>query len=107
MELVQIKTSAESKERWVQFVESHNAYTSVSGLIRHSVERHIADERSADDDGRDVEQLIDEFDSLHSELSDVEDKVELMRREVLNDDELYELVAAATEKGVEMYETER
>ncbi|WP_255167113.1 hypothetical protein [Natrononativus amylolyticus] len=100
MAYVQLVVSDEQKARWSEYVDEQPAVDSISDLIRTAVEGHMARDDDSDPSDLNTQVIGGELDEIESRLATIEDKVDLLRLENVEEDELEGIV----ENIVERYE---
>ncbi|WP_276270893.1 hypothetical protein [Haloarcula litorea] len=82
---VNVKVPVSMKQDWEEYIEEHEEATSLSHLIRLSVQREVSDERGAnvDIDPEDVELDVDvDFTQLESKIDNIDSKLDELRSAV-------------------------
>jgi len=88
----------EKKSRWDNHVEENPALDDRSDLIRTAVEEYIADDGDSSSEGlNDTVAIDDDLENIEARLGDIEDKLQLLRLENVQEEEIAEIASITAE----------
>ncbi|WP_152031316.1 hypothetical protein [Natrarchaeobaculum aegyptiacum] len=98
MAYIQIVVSDEQKSRWSDHVEDDPAVDSMSDLVRTAVEKHMARDDSEPEAAVTTQAVEGELDDIEARLGTLEDKLDLLRLENVEEDQLEGIVENIAEQ---------
>lgn len=89
-ERINLVVSPQKKEKWDEYADEHNEYSSTSDLIRTSVAREMAGQSTADGLETDelelkIAKVVDGVDELNARLENVENRLRSIENEATRD----------------------
>jgi len=90
-ERIEITLPSEQKEKWEEFEENTDAYSSMSDLVRKAVEKEIGLDDKTRELGELKEELVSLYSNLNIQMKNLNTGFEEMRGEIPTNEDLYDI----------------